>query len=534
MSDPRFSFISDLADTDEQAIRELLGGTTIQVLVASQAVRTFAGQVLVYQLATLLVRLFDRVELQGDDAISTHLNMVLLNGQFLPELRNLLRVIRPIEPVPRTSRVVTVMVGNVESGEDTAQADIFVGATDWCAAISLHSPQEVLDTTSPVGSLAAGALGASEVFKLVFAGLIQGVRSADEYSLSLLDYSVGGSLDGKSMGPIQEPGPELPEQVDIDAVLYGCGSIGCGLILGLMFAPQVRGHLVTVDKERLEEPNLYKYALLRRADITESAYKAVWAQKQMSTYAKGRVRAQAFVGTAEAYVASLLPDYTIPLAISAVDSVESRFEIQDTLPRKVINAGILGTTAEVSVHNFGEGPCLACMVIAERNETWDPKPIAERLGLTPERVVELMPGNVMLTVADIAQIKQHGSLSAASLNIVDAFVGKSLLALWVRAAYSEATVQIASGNRVQVTTAFVSALAGVMLLAELIKELVVELRPFVVGNSYRLELLGIPVSGAFMETRDETGTCLCHSSFRLMMHNEKYPRGDKPVAQRAA
>jgi hypothetical protein len=546
MNDPRFSFLSDVTDADEETLQQLLSATTVRIKVSSQASSTFAGQVLVYQLATLLARLFDRVELSGDEEVRTHRHMVLLKGAFLPELRRLLPTLRRTGDVlPKGPRTVEIVVGadvgsaagastdkepaNLEGHPDKdveSFSQIFVGATGWSARVSTLSPQAVADTANPVGALAAAAIGASEVFKAVFGARIQGMATVDEYSLSLLDYEVVMSAEDKAE-------IELPQHIDIDTVLFGCGSIGCGLVLGLLLTSQLRGKLVAVDKEGFDTTNPYKYALLNWAAASSGVYKAVWVQQQLRDYAKERLDAQAFVGTAEVYVASLEHDYAIHLAVSAVDTLESRFEIQDTLPRKVLNAGIDGTLAEVSTHGFGEGPCLACMVVAAHREARDAKPIAERLGLPVERVVHMIDSNEVLTTADIEQIKAHGKLSPENMRLVDSYIGKHVLSLWNRAAYSEATLQIEGGSRMRVTTAFVSAFAGTMLLAELIKASVPALQAYGVNNSYRHELLGIPIGGAFKDKRDATGSCLCHSSFRLTIYDEKYGQGG-PLANRYA
>lgn len=546
MSDPRFSFLNDITDADEEVVQELLGATTIRITATPQATGTFAGQVLIYQLATLLARLFDRVDLCGDDGACAHQRMVLLKGAFLPELQRLLPSLRQRSDLaPLGSRTVEIVVGadldqasdshsdlqHIKvSDESTVNVEqpgpIFVGATAWSARISRRSPQEVVDTQSSVGALAAGAIGASEVFKTVFGERIQGVAKTDEYSLSLLDYDV----DINALGQAEA---ELPEHIDIDATLFGCGSIGCGLVLGVLLTPQLHGRLVAVDGEQFDTTNPYKYALLDRATASGGVYKAVWVQQQFQAYANERMKALAFVGTAESYVASLEPDYTIQLAISAVDTLESRLEIQDTLPRRIINAGIAGTTAEVTAHGFGDGPCLSCMVVSEHKESRDAKPIADRLGLPLERIIYLIDRNQMLTKADIEQIKDNGKLSPVNMSLVDSFVGQHVLSLWNRAAYSEATLQVEGGSRMRVTTAFVSAFAGTMLLAELIKASVETLQPYSVNNSYRHELLGVPIGGAFKDKRDTTGSCLCHSSFRLTVYDEKYGT-DSHLAHRHA
>lgn len=507
MSDPRFSFLRSVTADDERALGELISGTTIRILLSRNAGKTFAGQVLTYQLATLTARLFDRVEICGEDTDLCHPRMALLSGPFLPELRLLLGKLRPLSPMAESSRIVNVVVGQ----DVHVQGHIFLGATAWGALFSQIDPQGVSDTTNPIGALASGTLGASEVFKHVFSGKLRGAVNVPSYTLSMLDYR-----------EIGESEPALPDCIDVDATLFGSGSIGCGFLLGMFFTPQLHGTLTIVDNGRFDMKNPYKYALLDWSTAQQGSYKAVWAQQQIQMYARNRLTARAFVGTADTYVASLAYDYTLPLALSAVDTHEARLQIQDALPGRILNAGIDGTLAQVSVHGFGEGPCLACLSMQVSLEAWNSGPIAARTGLSPARVHQLIQRNEAMTKQDLDTIRAHNIVSAEHLSSLDSFLGQPLLSFWNRVAYSEAPVQLGGTPSVLVTTAFVSTFAGVLLLAELIKLSVPELQPYQVSNSYQHQLLGIPAGGVFRYERDPRGWCLCHSTYRLSIYRKKY------------
>lgn len=507
MSDPRFTFLRSITADDERVLSELISGTTIRILLSRDAGKTFAGQVLTYQLATLTARLFDRVEICGEEADLCHPRMTLLSGPFLPALRLLLGKLRPLSPMAESSRIVKVVVGQ----DASVQGQLFLGATDWGALFSQTEPQSVSDTTNPIGALTASTLGASEVFKYVFSGKIRGAVNAPSYSLSLLDYHEAAGSE-----------PALPDCIDVDATLFGSGSIGCGFLLGALFTPQLHGALTIVDNGRFDTKNPYKYALLDWSTAQQGPYKAAWVQQQIQRYAPGRLTARAFVGTAESYVASLPHDYTIPLALSAVDTPDARLEIQDTLPERILNTGIEGTLAQVSTHGFGEGPCLACLSMQVALEAWNAGPIAARTGLSPARVHQLIQRNEAMTQQDLDTIRARHLVFEEYLSSLDSFLGQPLLSFWNRVAYSETPVQVGEAPSVLVTTAFVSAFAGILLLAELIKQSVPELQPYRVSNSYQHQLLGVPAGGLFQYARDARGWCLCHSTYRLAIYHEKY------------
>src|SRR5258708_36375123 len=103
MSGGRFSFLGSVAGDGERVLGELISGTTIRILLSRDAGKTFAGQVLTYQLATLTARLFDRVEICGEDTDLCHPRVTLLSGPFLPELRLLLGKLRPLSPMAESS-----------------------------------------------------------------------------------------------------------------------------------------------------------------------------------------------------------------------------------------------------------------------------------------------------------------------------------------------------------------------------------------------------------------------------------------------
>jgi hypothetical protein len=125
---------------------------------------------------------------------------------------------------------------------------------------------------------------------------------------------------------------------------------------------------------------------------------------------------------------------------------------------------------------------------------------------------------------DIEVIQDANLLPADIVDTLDTFLGQPLLSLWNRQiAYSDAALNVNEGGpQPLVSTAFVSAFAGVLLLAELYKEVDPELAAYAVQNAYQQELLGVPAGNVFGYPRDARGWCLCRSSFRLNAYSEKY------------
>jgi hypothetical protein len=505
--DQRVSFLEAVSPQARDELAGVLNRTEVSISAAPGTLATAAGQTVVYQMATLASRLFDNVVLEGDESVVADPALPMLGGPFLEDVRRVCSELRPISSEPPSETI------KVRVGEGDAEADLFVGATAWSAFVSPSSPQPIHDSGCPVGPLAAGTLGAAEVFKLAFDAKVPRALVGREYSLSLLTYR-----DGERGEP--EPAPDLP----LDLVLYGAGSIGTGFGHALVLAPQFAGPVAIVDNGAFDEKNPYKYSLLDWATASTGESKAPWLAERLRTLSRERLMATGFVGTAEQYVASLEADYRIPLAVSPVDTVEARLEIQDTLPKKIINADIAGTTVEVSVHGFGDGPCLACLSMDREQESWQATPITQAVGLDPGRAHDLIRGNLPMERADIEAIRAANRLPAEIAASLDTFLGQPLLSLWNRqVAYSDAAVNVNEGGpQPLVSTAFVSAFAGILLLAELYKATDPALAAYAVQNSYQQELLGIPAGSVFRHPRDTRGWCLCHSGFRLQVYSEKY------------
>lgn len=522
MTDPRLSFVDTVTRSNAAEVRDRLNGTIVRIEASHAALLTLPGQILVYQLATLTARLFDRVELEGDDDVLVHGRIRLITGAFLPALRDLLPTLRPTSKHSPNGRLIRVQIGDDAPGD--SPPDLFVGAVDWVAMLSTSEPRPVREGANPSGALAAGALGASEVFKLVFDGRMNGALRATEINLSLLTYasSTEESLLHQS---------ELPDRIAIDAVLAGCGSVGCAFVLGVLSTPALDGQLAVVDNGVFDKRNPYKYSLLDWSAASRATLKAEWGAQQLTNRAAGRIQPTPFIGTAAQYVASLPEDYRLPIVIAAVDTMEARLEIQDMLPERIVNAGIAGTVVEVSSHGFGEGACLACLIMRQAMESWSAEPIATRIGLPAARVHELIRMNGALTAEDTVQIVTAGKIPMELILEMQEYIGQPLLSFLNRLPYGQTPVKSSGGiPTAQVTAAFVSAFAGALLLAEFLKASVPALGEYRVDNSYRQDLVGIPADGLFRYERDPDGWCACHSPFRLRVYHEKYRDGARAGA----
>lgn len=512
VGDPRLSFVTSTTSPGAVVLADLRE-TVVRVQVGTGALRSPAGQVLAFQFATLAARLFDQVTLEGDSTFPVLSAVPFIQGPFLAALTAYLPTLRRPISGPYIRRELRISIG-----EDAPAGDLYLGATRWGARISRLAPQTVETEDHTLGALAAGTLGAAELFKLAFEGRVPGAYVQPEYTLSLLHY-----------GPVDECEPALPDRVHVDLTLFGAGSIGMGYLQGAALTPQLAGRITAVDNGRFDERNPAKYSLLDEASARAHLAKAPWVETTLGPLVGDRLDVRGVEATAAGFVAGLPADYVLPLAVSAVDTFEARLEIQDALPGFILNAGIAGTLAEVSAHHFGVGACLGCLAILQDLESWDAGTLAQRVGLTPPRTLALIRGNEGLTGEDLDAIRRAVVVPADTLASLDSYLGQPLLSLWNRVGYAESAVHgpIAPVN---VSSAFVSAFAGLLLLAETLKFAVPQFHEFIVDSSYRQQLLGVPSGDLLRYERDNSGACLCHSGFRRRVYAQKYPDSRPGVA----
>lgn len=519
-TDGRLRFVRALQVSDgglaaEELVRRL-DETVIALVVGPEPAGSVASQTTALTAVNLLARLFRRLVIVAPDDALVDKRLPFVSGRLGPALGAFAgRVHHDVhaklaDAVPPGATVLHVR----DSGATAETNEVYCAGSGWLARVARRpvSPPAAAGA-NPVGPLIAAALGAAEVFKVVFGDVLRGVTPADDVVFSALTYRAGDPDVGPILGDVL-----LPE-----TALVGAGSIGSAFLWGLAHLREARGTLAVVDYDKLEAHNPDRAILILDEAAALEPQKASWAFETLRPWLPG-LTIQPFVGTIRQYVDTLSPDYRLPLAIAAVDSVESRRDIQDALPRHILNASTGPTKVEVSRHNgLGDGPCLYCLYLPEVLER-SPLHIAmARTGFEQQRdVAELMipGGKRVLSDDNVRGIERHNGLQPGTLRH---YVGRQLPELLQdRLWYSQAPIETSDGQAL-VTTAFVSALAGFLLLAEMLKEADPALASYRLSGVYEQELLGVPNEFLYPGKRDATGYCLCHNSMRRRLYRGKYP-----------
>lgn len=499
-------------------IRTRLDETPIALIIEATDAGTFSAQATAFTAVNLLSRLFRRLVIVAPVAATADVRVPFAAGSLGPALISFAARVHPqvhatLAAAPPTDSVILHIAPFTPT---TNAAAVYCGGAGWLAHVSRRPfmGTAASDDANPIGPVVAAALGVAEVFKVVFGDIVAGIVPADGIRFSALTYATDDKDPGPPLGPITLP----------DTTLVGVGSIGSAFLWGLAHLPAIRGRLAIVDPDALAAHNPDRAILVLDDAAARKLPKATWARDTVQP-SLPHLAVTYFDGTIREYVDTLPPDYRLPLAVSAVDSLEARRDIQDALPRRILNASTGPTKVEVSRHGFGgDGPCLYCLYLPEVLERAPIRVATACTGFAPKTVAEMLMPNSQhrLSAGNLRGIERHNDLPPGMLRGFEQRPLQDLLAdrLW----YSQAPVPLADGHAL-VTTAFVSALAGILLLAETIKEATPTLAQYRLMSVYEQELLGVPNGFVYPGERDSTGYCLCHDPLRVRLYGEKYGGG---------
>lgn len=250
------------------------------------------------------------------------------------------------------------------------------------------------------------------------------------------------------------PGDSLTTPFDISgAVLVGGGAVANGFLRALRHL-NVHGDLAIVDPKAVGEgnPNRCLYFTSDDVGLPKAATLAQSAQPDFPG-----LRLEPHACTFGELVAKSGP---VDTAIVTVDSRRARRSLQKEIPRRVIDASTTDARA-VIVHSHSQptqDACLACIYRHVPDEHARERSISNGLGIDIETVRE-----GFITADAAARIAvAHPSIEASAI------VGKAYDTLFKELCSAQALLT-PEGRQVLAPFAFVSALAGVLLVVELLR-----------------------------------------------------------------
>lgn len=389
-------------------------------------------------LVNLLARLYPRLALAAPDATRMH-------------LESLARSINPaIEIVGGESvATATVVIGNLDGAPSGA---LHPRADGWVARLLRAPDPRPWGPANPYAAAAAATFAASEVFRTIFRDRLKTPALARDVHLSLLDFG-------------EEAGADRPlAAAHLGEVAFlGLGAV-CNAALWTLarhsgLAMQGWG----VDPEATDLSNLQRYVLTVDSDVglakTELAVRGL-----ANTELVLEPRREALETFANVFPES----FTVPTVCVSVDNVEGRRAAQALLPRLLVNGWTSDGGLGASWHEFDrEAACLACLYQPHGTSLSPLELVADALGLDRARGAALWIEGQPPGEQDLRVIAKHLGLGDEA---IAAWRGKQLTELYTGLVCGAAGVDLQGhGHTEAVPLAHQSALAGILLAAELVK-----------------------------------------------------------------
>jgi hypothetical protein len=496
-----------LQGIDADAFKAVLEREVVCLAFDDAAANSFEGQATLDLLVRSLGRLYPAV---------TFLPSGMAAKKHASALQTLARAVNKNIDIPNTLTDVTrcLVVGDKRPKFPLGVKPFlrFVGSENWFARISAKGPVGSGSSKNPFGAGGAACIGAANVFRTTFAQQLPGSKTDDEAVFSMLEFAPTTK---------KSPNPTLPKVDFGDLHLAGNGAIANGFLWAASRLTAASGDLHVVDHQKLEKSNLQRYVMTVESDEDEP--KVELAERWLlGTGIKVKPHAARW----EDYVAER-NDWRFERVAIAVDTAETRINIQAALPRHIHNSWTQSGEAGASRHGFlGPNACLACLYMPTGAVPSYDRLIAEALGFPPDQphLEEIRRRLDLHVQTERNFLERVAAARTIPVEKLLPFEGKSLEALYVEAVCSGAVMELANPEvikRIEVPMAFQSAFAGLMLAADVVAE-VGKLRKRLPTMTQVRMLSSLPELPSSGQGKAENTRCMCVDQDFIDAYKAKY------------
>ena len=475
---------------ETDAFIEKLEGVRVAVSFGEEAATTRDGRQLLDLTIRLAARLYPTLTFATVPAA----------GQFADELAALASSINPNIKVSRTGTPNVCLAVGVDAPAVDAPT-VYAGCDGWSAQVGTEGPYRTSDLGNPFGAGFAACLAAANLFRLLF--LPNGS--------ALVDADISFPSDVSSF-------PELMVTTLTDPlVLVGVGAVGNGAAWALTRTPLI-GQVYLVDPQTIDLSNLQRYVLCARSG--EGCIKVEMVGKEF----QGSLQALPYQGTWASFLEA--EGYKWERVLVALDSAHDRRAVQGSLPRWIVNGWTQVGDLGVSCHSFlGEGACLACLYLPTHKSKNEDQIISEGLKIPESQdQVRFMLGSGQGT--DRKLCEAIASAWNVPVKTLEPYVGRPIRDLWVEGVCGGGIIPLGEAGQTpreqQVPLAFQSALAGVLLAAETVRDVLTAgvQRRTLVRRLDVLRPLGDP--SPQLALKAGTGNCICEDRDFVAAYQAKY------------
>ncbi len=485
---------------NRQGFEEKLTSNKIAVILGSQQECSSEQLVAVELLVNLLARLYPKLSILSDGG-----------GQIRDRLVALAVSINPDIEISATAQDATFFIATVETSITSSMAGkvpgVFIGASGWTASVGTGGPFPWGQSNNPLGAAAAACMAAANAFRSVFRDQLEDCALDEKVALDLRDYSVGGvPANDAILGAIDLTG----------SILIGIGAVGNAVIWTLARMPSVGGALTAIDHEQVELSNLQRYVLtdmtspgVAKVDLAESALAGRGIK-----LTKAQVKWSEFLNQG---------NWQLPRIAVAVDSIDERIKISGALAKEVLNSWTQADEVGISRHRrYGEEACLACLYYPTGAVPNEDELIKNAVGLPNESMLirDLLVTNKPVGRAFLERVSMALSIPLQELL---SYENRALRQFYSEAVCGGMVLRLGAKStaEVEVPMAFQSALAGVLLAAELV---------IAAGNLRKEPILPVtrvrtcrPVPGSLVAPLAPVERCICQDNDFRSVYSAKYP-----------
>ena len=485
-----FAISQVLQGFQRDAFIEKLEGVRVAIAFGEEAATSSDGRELLDLSVRLAARLYP----------SLTFITVPAGDSFADELIMLASSINPnIEASKTGTSNVVLAIGGDAPAVDAPT--IYAGCAGWLARVGTKSPYSTSDLDNPFGAGFAACLAAANLFRFLF--LPEGP--------TLLDADISFPPDAASF-----PGLAASTLTD-PLVLVGVGAVGNSAAWALARTP-LTGQVYLVDPQVVELSNLQRYVLCGWSD--EGGIKVDIAGKEFG----GALKALPHQGTWASFLWA--NGYKWERILVALDSAHDRRAVQGSLPRWIANAWTQVGDLGASSHSFlGQDACLACLYLPTQKSKNQDQIIAEGLRVPQfQDQVRFLLGNGQATGKEICDaVATAWGIPTQKL---DPYVDRPIRELWVEGICGGGIIPLGEAGpaprELQVPLAFQSALAGMLLAAETVCDVLTDgaRRKTLVRRMDVLRPLGDPSPQPALKAG--TGSCICEDLDFVAAYRAKY------------
>ena len=484
--------LADLASSaDPGAVLAALDSVDLIIEAPAARCQSRTDQAGLFAMVNLVGRLHAHVRLALPAGMQADLG-VFGAGDLADLLGELLADIAP-QPTSEPGEPFHLSWGGEPSGPGLA-----VWGGGWSYSIGPSLPFAGPDPGPGVGALAAAAYAASQVMGHQLSHLGFPYLATQGFVANLADYS-------------RLPAPPFAE-VSVfslpSSAIFGGGSVGSSGFYTAALLGLTGGPVDVVDDDHFSERNTLRYPILRRL---EHGSKASWLEDMAR---RSGLDVTGHTMDINDFIDQFDEPPVIELAVVSVDTVEGRRDATDVLARTTLNVGVAAMQLHISTHGFDRDTgCAYCRYVDQGGALSDAGLLAGMLGLSQERLISAQLRGGRIDEQDAMEIAKNGRFGDAAPQAGDRIADLR------RRIYAQAAVPTPAGE-VLVSAPAVSAFAGALIVAELVKHGTDGLEPYRLTGRCDFDLTGEPTGVVALRAPDQSGNCLCHDPFRLRAYRE--------------